>query len=174
MPTLPSKLPMRTEFEEILEKARTYTAKYERSLVQLDRWMDKKDLTESERKTIAEQLQKEGFIDLRRFAESFMTEKMLIAHWGRSKVEQALRYNHRIPSNLIQEVWQEWQELEEYNEEEELMPLLERKYRYSRTGDRRKDYARLMNYAVGKGFSTATAHRLVFGLLKGTPDSQEE
>lgn len=157
---------MRLKVQEILQKAKNYTARYERSVVQVEKWLAKKELSDPEKAFIVEQLLQERFVDPLRFAEAFMADKLKFAHWGMEKVRRALRYDHQISEEQIQQAWDSLQETYEYNEQKELIPLLKAKYKSLNTTDRRKQYDRLMRYALGKGFSMDTVQRTVRRLLE--------
>ena len=90
----------------------------------------------------------ERYIDERRFAESYIRDKLQFNKWGRRKIELHLAMK-KIPPAVISDAFAQFSE-SQLNES--LQTLLEKKRR-SITG--RSDYERngkLIRYALGRGF----------------------
>lgn len=93
-------------------------------------------------------LTKERYIDERRYAESYIRDKLQFNKWGKRKIEMHLA-RKRIPSTVISDAFAQFPES---MLSESLLSVLEKK-RKSVTG--RTDYERngkLIRYALGRGF----------------------
>lgn len=93
-------------------------------------------------------LEKEKFVDERRYARAFVRDKYRFNQWGRIKIIQALRLKH-IPSSFIEEA------LEEVDNEEYmaiLTSLLERKRKTIKAACDYERNGKLIRFAAGHGY----------------------
>ena len=111
----------------------------------LRRWK----LPEDARARIIAHLVEEGYVDDDRYCRAFVKDKIRYNKWGRRKVEQAL-FLKRIPSEVSRPV------LDAVDDEEYLRvlrPLLASKRRSLRADDDYEARAKLVRFALGRGFS---------------------
>lgn len=102
-------------------------------------------------------LQKERYLDDARFCKAFVRDKYRFTRWGRMKIAQALRMKRLSPEDI--QIGLEEIDEEEYGEG--LKELLRQK---KRTVTGRNDYernAKLVRFAVGRGFSMDEVMRYV-------------
>lgn len=107
------------------------------------------DLTDDVVELLLERLTKERYIDERRYAESYIRDKLQFNKWGKRKIELHLA-RKRISTEVVADAFTQFSESQL---SESLLSLLEKK-RKSITG--RSDYERngkLIRYALGRGFS---------------------
>ena len=98
---------------------------------------------------LVKRLIKERYIDERRYAESYIRDKLQFNKWGKRKIELHLAQK-RISPDVVRDVFTQFSESQL---SESLLSLLEKK-RKSVTG--RSEYERngkLIRYALGRGFS---------------------
>ncbi|WP_294081528.1 regulatory protein RecX [Proteiniphilum sp. UBA5384] len=98
---------------------------------------------------IIDRLEKEKYIDERRFIRSFIHDKLHFNKWGKRKITLSLRQK-QFSQKLIDELFMEFSDT---SFGESLQPILEKKWK-SVTG--KSDYekrGKLIRYALGRGFS---------------------
>lgn len=98
---------------------------------------------------IVDVLYDEGYLDTARYCGAFSRDRLRFNHWGRVKIQQALRQKG-LPESDIQHALEELPE-DEYNQI--LADLLMQKARSLHDED---DYARrgkLIRFALGRGFT---------------------
>ena len=148
--------------KEALNKAAAYCSAAEHCLSEvaskLADWGQSAEAVES----ILARLVREGFIDEARYARSFVREKFGCNRWGRIKIRQALRQKG-IPSSLASEAMSEIDEQEYLSV---LRTLLEAKRRSVRANTDYETRAKLVRFAVGRGFEMEAA----FACLGGGDD----
>ncbi|MGN0036142.1 MAG: regulatory protein RecX [Bacteroidaceae bacterium] len=148
--------------KEALYKAAAYCSTAEHCLSEvaskLADWGQSAEAVES----ILTRLVREGFIDEVRYARSFVREKFGCNRWGRIKIRQALRQKG-IPSSFGAEALSEIDEQEYLSV---LRALLEAKRRSVRANTAYEAKAKLVRFAVGRGFEMEAA----FACLGGDDD----
>lgn len=110
--------------------------------------LDRLDLTEGQRQEVLGRLLDEKYVDESRYAHAFANDKIRFSGWGRVKIGQALRQKH-IPLTLISEA------LDEITDEEcldVLRPLLAAKRRSVRGSSTYEINGKLIRFALGRGF----------------------
>lgn len=89
------------------------------------------------------------FLDEQRFAESYVSGKFRIKHWGRIKIKQQLKLKY-VPEPCIKKAISMIDGDEYY---QTILKLAERKYKETeREDDRWKRKAKIMRYLASKGF----------------------
>ena len=81
---------MKQKFEEFLQKAASYCSVSEHCISEVEAKLATWGATEKETKAIVSQLQKDEFIDERRFCKAFVKDRFRFNHWGKSKIAFAL------------------------------------------------------------------------------------
>lgn len=103
----------------------------------------------SDRQRVLATLQKEGFVDDRRYAKAFVADKIRFNGWGRMKIEMALAQKG-VARDVVSEALDQMAD-EAYVDV--LYPLLKQKYK---TIKAQTDYERsmkLLRFAAGRGFT---------------------
>lgn len=104
---------------------------------------------EDARNRVVGYLTEHKYIDEERFARAFVHDKLEYNHWGRRKIEQALRMK-RVADNIIAAALDELP-TEDY--EEKLRPLLAQKRRSIKAKDERELTMKLIRFAMGRGYT---------------------
>lgn len=111
----------------------------------------------SEAEKILDGLEERRFVDDRRFAASFVRDKLLYNHWGRLKISIALR-GKRIPSGVIAEAL-DGIDNEEYERVAE--SFLRSKARGIKEGYSYEGRNKLYRAGLSRGFESAIVARYV-------------
>jgi regulatory protein len=105
------------------------------------------------------------FLDEGRFAESYVSGKLRIKHWGRIKIKQGLRLKH-IPEKIIELAFKTI-DLDEYYAILE-KEILKKQKDLSTEKDPWKKKAKLLRYAQSKGFE----NDLIYEALASIKDNE--
>ena len=119
--------------------------------------LDTFELDDNDRDFIIVFLQDEGFINDERYCRSFVKGKMNLKKWGVNKIKLSLitkGIGREIIDNVISEIDQD-------SYKEELVNLLKNKK--INEDDPYKRKAKLIRYAVGKGYSLSMVMEIVNG-----------
>jgi regulatory protein len=127
------------------------------------------ELNPEEVHQLIEQLEKEGYLDERRYTNAYVNDKFQLNKWGRVKIKSYLKQK-KIANELINEVLSG---LNEAQYTKTLMDLLRRKdrgMRYSGALDRR---AKLYRFALGRGFELSLVNTCLRDYLHESDESFE-
>ena len=119
--------------------------------------LDSFELSESDKNFIVEFLQDEGYINDERYCRSYVKSKLNLKKWGVNKIKLSLLtkgVDREIVDNVISEIDQD-------SYKEELANLLKNKK--INESDPYKRKAKLIRYAVGKGYSLSMVMEIVNG-----------
>ncbi|MFO7789066.1 MAG: regulatory protein RecX [Bacteroidales bacterium] len=100
---------MHTEYDILLEKARKYCLRGEKSVYDVQQKLYQWHVPEKWHDKILNSLKKDKFIDEKRFVNSFVRDKCYLNKWGRIKIRYHLRQK-QIPEHLIEEALGEIEE----------------------------------------------------------------
>lgn len=106
---------------------------------------------------IADRLEKEKFIDERRYCQAFIHDKFRFAKWGKQKIDMALRQKKLDPyvyRPLLNEIASD-----EYGAT--LQALLEAKRKSIRAATEYERNAKLMRFALSRGFAADDIRRCI-------------
>ncbi|MBR4842809.1 MAG: RecX family transcriptional regulator [Bacteroidaceae bacterium] len=92
---------MMTE-EEAFIRACRYCSGAEHCRREVDAMLKRCQIDEISAVRILDRLEKENYIDEKRYAKAFVHDKLLFCRWGRVKINYALQQK-RIPGNIIDE-----------------------------------------------------------------------
>lgn len=109
--------------------------------------LDSFELSESDKSFIVEFIQDEGYINDERYCRSYVKSKLNLKKWGINKIKSSL-VTKGIDRTIIDEVVSE---IDQGSYKEELVNLLKNKK--INESDPYKRKAKLIRYAVGKGYS---------------------
>ncbi len=98
---------------------------------------------------LIDRLYDEGYLDCARYCRAYASDQLRFAHWGRLKIQQALRMKG-LPAKDISEALAELPE-EEYRRV--LEGVLQQKSRTLSDEDEYIRRGKLMRYAAGRGFT---------------------
>ncbi len=131
-------------------KLSNYCAACERCKAEVVEKMKRLDIGEEEQAAIIEKLENDGFIDESRYAKAFTMDKLRFSHWGKRKIEFALRMKH-IPESYISDAI-EAIDPDEYNTVKEAVRASKVK---TLKGDSNsmENRAKLFRFLLGRGFA---------------------
>ena len=135
------------ERETALKKMLHYCDYQDRCKKEIFTKLNTFELTDGDRDFIIEFLQDEGFINDERYCRSFVKGKLNLKKWGVNKIKLSL-ITKGIDREIIDEVLAE---IDQDSYKEELVSLLKNKK--INESDPYKRKAKLVRYAVGKGYS---------------------
>lgn len=134
---------------ELKSKAEAYCSAVERCpsevIAKLRQWGAPEEVAER----ILASLGKDRYIDSNRYCRAFVRDKYRFNQWGRTKIVQALRLKRLTP----EEIEEGLREIEEDEYQDILCNLLKQKARSVKAATPYERNAKLMRYAVGKGFT---------------------
>ncbi len=119
--------------------------------------LDTFELDDNDRDFIIGFLKEEGFINDERYCRSFVKGKLNLKKWGVNKIKLSL-ITKGVDREIIDEVLSE---IDQDSYREELIKLLENKK--INESDPYKRKAKLIRYAVGKGYSLSMVMEVVNG-----------
>lgn len=147
---------------QALEALQRLCARSEKSSGDALRLMRQWGVEEADRPTVLEALLRDRFIDDRRYAEAYVREKSHLSGWGSYKIRQGLQ-RKGVAQPLIEEALRQ---LSPDQGEACLFELLGRKMRTLKPKDRYDLRAKLLRYALSRGYDYATSGEQVDKLLK--------
>lgn len=137
--------------EEALHKLAAYCSSAERCTQDIEKKLQMMDLSQEDINQVLLRLQQEKFVDDRRYAYAFVSDKFRFNQWGRIKIAYELK-KKAIPSAYIDEALASIDE-DVYNHQ--LTNLLKGKQKGLKAKDNRDRYVKLLRFAVGRGFAPA-------------------
>ena len=142
----------------ILTKAQSYCAYQDRCSAEVIQKLRDWGIDETRIPKIIASLTEDKFLNDRRYAESFVSSKFRLKHWGRNKIAYELR-GKKIPSELISDA------LETIDENEyatTLQTLITKKSKEVKDSDPYRKKQKVASFLISKGFES----ELVFSNLK--------
>lgn len=133
--------------ETALKKIIHYCDYQDRCKKEIFTKLDAFELTDDDRNFVVEFLKNEGFINDERYCRSYVKSKLNLKKWGINKIRLSL-VSKGVDREIIEEVLSE---IDQDLYKEELVSLLENKK--INESDPYKRKAKLIRYAVGKGYS---------------------
>ena len=143
--------------ETALKKMIHYCDYQDRCKKEIFTKLDTFELDDNDRDFIIDFLQDEGFINDERYCRSFVKGKQNLKKWGVNKIKLSL-ITKGIDKEIIDEVLSE---IDQDSYKEELVNLLKNKK--INEDDPYKRKAKLIRYAVGKGYSLSMVMEIVNG-----------
>lgn len=119
--------------------------------------LDSYELSESDKSFVVDFLQDEGYINDERYCRSYVKSKLNLKKWGVNKIKLSL-IAKGVDRDIIDEVVSK---IDQDSYKEELVNLLKNK-KINET-DPYKKKAKLIRYAVGKGYSYSLVMEIVNG-----------
>jgi regulatory protein len=150
------------EKNKALAKAMEFCARSEKSIKDTKLHLSSIGAQADQMDDIIDQLLNEGFIDERRYAQAFVTDKYRFNSWGRKKISHQLS-GKGIPSNLIKEALDTLDPDEYY---EHLKEQLEKKSGSIKGGSYYEKKAKLTRFAAGRGYEMDLIFDAIDELLK--------
>jgi len=133
---------------DILSQLRQWCNKAERCRADFRLRAQKLGVDTIEAEIILDRLEKEGWLNELRFAKAYVHDKSVIAKWPEKRIRLSLKIKG-IEAEILQQAMEEEYSLDE---SKEIQRYIARKLENQKQTDRRKTYAALYRYLMGKGF----------------------
>ncbi|MCB0792305.1 MAG: RecX family transcriptional regulator [Flavobacteriales bacterium] len=145
-----------------LQRARGYCARQERAASEVRAKLEEWGVSQRRVRTILRKLDQEGFLDERRFAETFAVSKLRQKGWGRRKITHALRTKQvdeaTILSGLSRIDAGEYRDL--------LLKILDKRWRMERGSTDAVRSMRVERHLIGRGFEPDLVRQALLGMLR--------
>lgn len=148
---------------EMLHRAAAYCSASEHCVQDVEKKLKASGLPEEVCNRILTRLLEERFIDERRFARYFVSDKLRFNKWGRVKINYELQ-KRGIAAEIRSEAMDS---IPEQLYEDTLLDLLRGKMKTIRGKDERERYLKLLRFAAGRGFEMRESARCLKQLFKG-------
>lgn len=156
--------------EQAFASLQRLCARAERSSGDAMRLMATWSVEPAKRQEILEQLQRERFIDDKRYAEAFVREKINLSAWGEYKIRTSLK-SKGIAEQIISEVMASSPEI---NSPERLGERLQRKIRTIKYKNPYDLKTKLMRYGLSLGFDMETVLQSVESVMQQKKNLEEQ
>ena len=137
------------KYEQALHRLAAYCSRGERCVQDIRQKMIGWGLPEEEHNKIIQHLQRENFLDEKRYCRAFVHDKSQYNRWGSYKIRYELK-KKQIPETLIREAISE---IDADVSREQLRQLLAAKRKTVKGANDYEIHQKLMRFAAGKGFS---------------------
>ena len=158
------------DFDNLLSRLQRMCSKSEKCEADIRKKLYQWDVSEEEMGKIIHSLKEYGFINHQRYARSFANDKMKFNHWGKKKIEYALR-TRKIETEYIQEALNAISE-EEY--ERIIYEEIEKKNKALKTPDKSERKNKICNYLLQKGFESGKVFEFIESKLREDESDQSE
>jgi regulatory protein len=135
-------------YEQALHRLAAFCSRGEKCIYDIRQKMTCWELPENEQEKIINYLQKEKFLDEKRFCRAFVNDKIKYNHWGIHKIRYELK-KKQIDNQIINEYLQNI-DLEE--NKKQLQLLLKNKLKTIKGKNDYEIKQKLIRFAVGRGF----------------------
>jgi regulatory protein len=144
-------------FDEFIEKGRRFCAYRDRSKKETTERLLQLGANQNLIDNILSALEKEGFIDEKRFAKAFARGKFINNHWGKIRIERELRL-HQINSEIIEEALKEINQNQYF---EVLESIAKKKLLASKALSEYIAKGKTAEYCIRKGFEPDICWKIV-------------
>lgn len=153
--------------DEALQALMRLCSRAERSSGDAMRLMRGWGVAEADMPKVLQRLVAERFIDDRRYTEFFVREKLNLSGWGAYKIRMSLR-TKGISNEIIEEVARPM--LEEVDVDARLVELMSRKMRTLKAKSPFDAKAKLVRFALSRGFEMDAVLRCASKVITGVDD----
>jgi regulatory protein len=145
---------------EALNRAYSICARQEQSRQDIGSKLKKWDVSEADIEYIISALEKEGFIDLLRYAKAFTVDKFTLNKWGKIKIRWMLRQKE-IPEEIIEKALS----IVSDQEYEILLTIeLKKKLKNLHSKSEAEKKGKLIQFASQRGFEYEIIHKVIHKL----------
>lgn len=144
-------------FDEMLLSMQAWCAMREVCISEAETKLKKRGVSDQDTQRIIKHLLDADYIDEKRYLRAFVGDKLRLNKWGPHKIRQALIMK-KIPDSLIAQAIAE--KTGETNQDELLYDLLQKKFASLQKSNSREIYAKLMRFALSRGFDYALAAKI--------------
>ena len=151
------------EYGKALTKAMAICGKSEKCRFDIIQKLKKWDLSGKEIEKAVEFLENNHYIDHNRYASAFVNDKTKIQKWGKQKIRFALQQKMIEPHHIDMAI----NSIDENGYQSNLENILQSKMRVLKFKEKQEAYRKLMQFALGRGYSVGDAHMKIEELLEG-------
>ena len=143
--------------EQALQKLAALCSQAEHCTSEMKEKMTRWGVADDEQQRVIEYLVANRYVDDRRYARSFVNDKLKYNKWGPRKIEQALWMKH-LDDSIRQEALND---VDDSDYIAVLRPLLQSKRRETKADSTYELNQKLFRYAVGRGFTSEQIRRVI-------------
>lgn len=154
--------------QKALSAAAALCSKKEYCCQDIRKKLEKWGIEEKDRQSILNELIRNKFLDDNRFALFYVRDKFRFNKWGKTKIAQMLKQKGIAPA-IIQEALAT---LPSEEQEEVCLRLMKQKCKHIRETDPLKTKAKLLRFALGRGFDYDTVNRCLLRLLQAEQEEE--
>jgi regulatory protein len=155
-------MPAKISPEQALSRLQRLCSRTEKCVTDIRLKLAAWEFAPGETSKIIAQLQAGGFVDERRYARAFVHDKITLSYWGVVKIRKTLK-NKKIDDEVIREALAA---IDKLTQEHTLACLLSHKEKSLKAVPLVTRKAKLLRFALGRGFEYEMAMRAVDELLK--------
>lgn len=133
-------------------------ASAEHCLAEVRDWLCRWHVEANAVEPLLQRLVDERYIDEARYCRAFVRDKARFAHWGKYKIAQALAMK-RIPESIYRPLLNQLDDEEDYLNT--LRRLIEAKQRTLKAGTPYERKAKLIRFALGRGYSMEDISQII-------------
>lgn len=160
---------MKSNFTEALLYAARLCSASEQCRVDVEEKLRRFELEPEEVHRLIEQLEKEGYLDEKRYTNAYVNDKIQLNKWGRVKIKSYLKQK-KINTDIMDEVLSG---LNEALYTKTLMDLFRRKDRSIRGSNTLERKAKLYRFALGRGFELSLVNSCLRDYLNESDEFDE-
>lgn len=164
---------MKIDLDKAYKRMCAYAARAEHSSSDVRRKLRLLEASHEEMDAILEKLKREKFIDDERYAMTYARDKFTLNGWGPRRIASELKARS-IPAAYIATALSALEDEDEDVSaiEVRLKTLLERKIASTREEDPYKHYAKVVRWALARGYEYDAIRRLYGELMSGLPEEE--
>ena len=151
---------------ELLNSLAKYCSQAERCVFDIQKKLKTESLSKEAEQQIIERLQREKYIDERRFSRCFVHDKFQFNHWGRVKIAYELKMRGVSPEIYYEAL--ETIDEDKYNAV--LIDLLTNKIRTIKGRSPQDVYQKLYRFATARGFESPLISNILLKKFKNWND----
>jgi len=136
-------------YEQALHRLAAYCSRGERCIYDLRQKMIRWEISFENQNKIINYLQKEKFLDEKRFCKAYVNDKFKYSRWGAYKIKYELK-KKQIPEEIIKEALQN---IDSEENRKQLSQLLKAKLKTVKGKNEYEIKQKLIRFAAGRGFS---------------------
>lgn len=157
---------MKKDADKALHLLAAYCSRAERCEFDITKKMESWELSEEQQKKIIQRLKSENFLNEERFCKSFINDKFKYNKWGTNKIAFELK-----KKNIAEDIYKPiLEDLDSGDIKEQLTHILKQKVKSTKANSDYERKAKLIKYAVGKGFDMGLSIQVANNIIKGGDD----
>jgi len=161
---------MKSNFTDALLYASRLCSATEHCRQDIEEKIRRFELDSEEEQELFIRLEKDGFLDEKRYTNAYVNDKFQLNKWGSIKIKSYLKHK-KIPADVIDEALSG---LNETRYTKTLMELMQRKDKSIRCTNSLERRAKLYRFALGRGFEVPLVNTCLNQFLREHVERDEE